>query len=237
MSTLPGSLWWAFLSAGLALTIILLALAAALILNQRRFVALHRRHAEGLLKAQEEERAWVAREVHDDVLQRIAVLLQEVDKAGDIGSTARRKALRAEIQDLSVVLEGILASLGRLTADLTRSSGIQIGFEGEIEEPGGLTPEQRLVAYRVVQEALNNLIRHSGAAAGLVRAKANGGDFIVEIEDQGRGFVQDAAQTGHGLGLISMGERAHAVGGGVTIRSQPGSGTVVRLRLPAATAS
>ena len=59
----------------------------------------------------------------------------------------------------------------------------------------------------------------------------------MEIEDQGRGFVQDAAQTGHGLGLISMGERAHAVGGGVTIRSHPGSGTVVRLRLPAATAS
>jgi signal transduction histidine kinase len=247
MSTLPPGVWWAFLTAGLALAVILLALGAALVIYQRRFVALHRRHAAGLLRAQEEERAWVARELHDDVLQRIAMVLHEVD-GGAAGSAPDRAApLRAELEDLAVVVrrvashlhpaflerEGLVPALRRLVADATERSGVTLEV---VEEPGTgpltVTPGQALVAYRIAQEAVANLVRHSGATAGEMRVRGEKDAFEMEITDRGHGFAPEQRwKTGH-LGLISMTERAQAAGGRLTVTSQPGEGTTVHLRLP-----
>lgn len=247
MSALPPSVWWAFLSAGLALCVILLAFAAALVINQRRFVALHRNHAERLLRAQEEERAWVAREVHDDALQRIAMLVHELDSWGGAGALSTQVgALRSELEDLSVVLrrlayrlhpshieqEGIVPALRRLVADLRRSSGVQLEVREDVAAPCELSGERTLVAYRVAQEALSNLVRHAGVGAGHVRIRTDDRVFALEVADEGRGFVVDSRQSAGGLGLISMAERARAAGGSLTVLSQPGEGTVVRLRLP-----
>ena len=79
MSAGSNAVLYAFLSAGAALIVILVGLGIVLVGYQRRFVAMHRAHAEGLLKAQETERAWVAREVHDDALQRIMLLQHALD--------------------------------------------------------------------------------------------------------------------------------------------------------------
>lgn len=247
MSTLPPAVWWAFLTAGLALAVILLALGAALLVYQRRFVALHRRHAAGLLKAHEEERAWVARELHDDVLQRIAMVLHELD--GDAGASGRARTapLRAELEDLALVVrrvanrlhpalverEGLVPALRRLATELSEKSGVALAVEDQ-RAAGAPAPAsgQALVAYRIVQEALGNLVRHAGAAAGTVRVRARGDVLELEIADGGRGFdVEDGRAPGH-LGLISMDERARAAGGTLTVSSRPGAGTVVRLRLP-----
>jgi signal transduction histidine kinase len=247
MSTLPTGVWWAFLTAGLALAVILLALGAALVIYQRRFVALHRRHAAGLLRAQEEERAWVARELHDDVLQRIAVVLHEVDGVRPGAAGARAASLRAELEDLAHVVrrvanhlhpaflerEGLVPALRSLAAEMTERSGVALQV---VEEPGTVplsaTPDQALVAFRVAQEAVANLVRHSGASAGEVHVRAGPDSFELEITDRGHGFAPEQRwKTGH-LGLISMAERAEAAGGRLTVTSLPGDGTVVRLRLP-----
>ena len=247
MSTIPPGVWWAFLTAGLALAVILLALGAALVIYQRRFVALHRRHAAGLLKAQEEERAWVARELHDDVLQRIAMALHELDGDATDAVRSRVAPVRTELEDLALVVrrvanhlhpafverEGLVPALRRLAADLSERSGIALEVHEEMGN-GLLTPApgQALVAYRIAQEALSNLLRHSAATAGAVRVRAGTETFELEVTDRGRGFtVEESWKTGH-LGLISMGERARAAGGRLAVTSQPDAGTVIRLRLP-----
>jgi signal transduction histidine kinase len=227
--------------------VILLALGAALVIYQRRFVALHRRHAAGLLKAQEEERAWVARELHDDVLQRIAMALHELDGDAPEAERTRVAPVRAELEDLALVVrrvasrlhpafverEGLVPALRRLATDLAERSGVSLTVT-EDAAPGIPPPDpgQALVAYRVAQEALANLVRHSGAGAGAVRVRGNGDAFELVIVDQGRGFAPaDGVKPGH-LGLISMAERARAAGGRLTVTSQPDEGTTVRLRLP-----
>lgn len=247
MPALPSGVWWAFLTAGLALAVILLAFGAALVIYQRRFVALHRRHAAGLLRAQEEERAWVARELHDDVLQRIAVLLHEVDRRAAGRGSEPASPLRVELEDLALVVrrvanhlhpafldrEGLVPALQHLAADTTARSGVTLSV---VEQPGAAPlsaePDQALVAYRIAQEAVANLVRHSGAAAGEVLVRWGAGELELQVTDRGRGFAPDQRwKVGH-LGLISMSERARAAGGRLTVTSQPGDGTVVQLWLP-----
>jgi signal transduction histidine kinase len=240
---LPSSVVWAFLSAGAALGVIVLAFGAALVLYQRRIVALHRAHAAGLLRAQEEERAWVAREVHDDALQRIAILLHELDGAAP---APRADALRAELEDLSGMLrrlayrlhpaflerEGLVPALRRLAADLERATGLRAEVIARDGAPRAVAPAQALVAYRVAQEALNNVVRHAGVAACSVTVATSGDALQLAVADEGRGFAVADRQGAGGLGMISMTERARAAGGHLTIDSQPGGGTTVRLRLP-----
>src|SRR5512143_283749 len=216
MSALPPGVWWAFLTAGLALAVILLALGAALVIYQRRFVALHRQHAAGLLRAQEEERAWVARELHDDVLQRIAVVLYEVDRRATGGASARPAPPRTELEDLAMVVrrvanhlhpaflerEGLLPALQQLAAEVRDRSGVVLAV---IEEPGNsplnATTDQALVAYRIAQEAIANLVRHSGATAGEVRLRAATDAFELEIRDRGRGIAPEQRWKAGHLGL------------------------------------
>ena len=223
---------------------ILFALGAALVISQRRFVALHRGHAERLLQAQEEERAWVAREVHDDALQRLAMLLHELD--GGAPSGARNGTLRAEIEDLAVVLrrlanrlhpsflerEGLVPALRRLTDELSRKSGVHLEVLDELGRAPALTREQALAAYRIAQEALGNVIRHAEARQAIVRVRADGAALEVAIEDDGRGFAPGTRSAAGGLGLLSMAERARAEGARLAVASRVGAGTVVRLRVP-----
>jgi signal transduction histidine kinase len=130
--------------AALTLVVILTAFAAALIIYQRRFLHMHRAFADNLLAAHEEERAWVAREVHDDALQRVAMLVHELDEwpaaTRTNGSADRVAALREEIEDLGVMLRrvahrmhpalidhaGLVPALQSLAVDVSRSSGVRV---------------------------------------------------------------------------------------------------------------
>jgi signal transduction histidine kinase len=242
---------WAFLSASLALVVILVALGIALVIYQRRFVAMHRTYADGLLAAQETERAWVAREVHDDALQRIMILLHELDAlavlaAGSLGLTERIEAFRAELEDLSAALrqmayrlhpsfheqEGLVPMLERLASEIEHSAGLRIDVRAPEQAPPPLTAEQSLVVYRVAQEALNNVLRHSGSTWALVAVQTEDHTLDLRVEDYGTGF-DTARPPREGLGLISMTERARAAGGILSVESHPGGGTRVHLRLPA----
>jgi two-component system sensor histidine kinase UhpB len=243
-----GTIVWIFVSAGLALAIILLSLGAALAIYQKRFLAMHRSYADGLLNAQEQERAAVAREVHDDALQRILILMQDLDEWSAQPEQAapvpqRVSALRADLEDLSAVLrrmayrlhpsfhqeEGIVAMLGQLAAEVDRG-GIKVEVRDRLGEQPTLTADQSLAVYRIAQEALSNVLRHAGPTRAVIEVAAEDHALELMVEDYGAGF--DTARPREGLGLTSMAERARVLGGALSVESHPGGGTRVRLRLP-----
>jgi signal transduction histidine kinase len=95
-----------------------------------------------------------------------------------------------------------------------------------------LDDDGKLVLYRVVQEALSNVVRHSGAEMVSVAVQAEGNEVVVLVEDDGGGFDSNSVGDGAGLGLLGMNERAVSAGGSVRVESSPGGGTRVRLRIP-----
>jgi signal transduction histidine kinase len=95
-----------------------------------------------------------------------------------------------------------------------------------------LNEDGKLILYRVVQEALTNVVRHSGAAMVNVAVRAEGSEVVAVVEDDGEGFDGSRVDNGAGLGLLGMKERAASVGGSVRVESTPGDGTRVRLSIP-----
>jgi signal transduction histidine kinase len=248
-TSIPG-IAWAFIGACLALLVILFTLGAGLVIYQRRFVRMHREYADGLIIAQENERAWVAREIHDDTLQRILVLMHEVDSWTNgttpvVPLSSRVEALRSELEDLSASLRqmayrlhpsfhsegGLMPMLERLAGDLSESTGLNIQVRAGEPPPPELDDEQSLVVYRIAQEALANVVRHAGGDQAILEVSGVNHSIQVRVTDNGAGF--DAANPPRrGLGLISMMERARSAGGMLSLESQPGGGTRVQLKLP-----
>lgn len=240
------TLSWGYLSAAAALVAILVAFGVAMLATNRSFMRLHRTYADGLVQAQEQERAWVAAEIHDDALQRIMLLLHELDGLqAEIPATAGRlAAVREELEDLSQSLRqmayrlhpsivrqaGLLPALEQLAVDVTRTSPVRIEVRGEVP-PAMVSEEQALVAYRIAQEAISNVVRHAGSATASVRVAVRDGAIELEIADRGRGFNVDRRRSG-GLGLIAMVERARGAGGAAEIASVPGAGTTIHARVP-----
>jgi signal transduction histidine kinase len=249
--------WWVFLSAALAFSIILVAFAAALVLSQRRFIALHRQYAEGLLETQEQERSWVAREVHDDALQRIALLVHELQGVhtsldGERGEEAGRvDAVREEVEDLGVMLRrlahrlhptvieqaGLVPALRDLATDVARASGVAIAVSELADMPYQLDPERSLHLFRIAQEAARNIVTHSGVRAASVTVRVHQGELTLTVEDDGRGFAPAESDHGRGLGIISMRERARLARGRLDLLAAPGRGTRVVVQVPLAARS
>ena len=240
--------------AALTLAVILTAFAAALIIYQRRFLQMHRTFADNLLAAHEEERAWVAREVHDDALQRVAMLVHELDEwptppAASNGTSDRIGALREEIEDLGVMLRrvahrmhpalidhaGLVPALHALAVDVSRSSGVRVDVKDDSTGDGASSPpstEHALLIYRIAQEALRNVVKHAGVSQCHMYVAVSPASIELRIIDQGKGFVADDSARGRGLGLISMAERARLADGRLEVISHPGAGTGVRALIP-----
>ncbi|HEU5218543.1 MAG TPA: ATP-binding protein [Gemmatimonadales bacterium] len=247
----PSSLLWTFVAGILAVAILLSALGAALVIYQQRYVRMHRNYAQRLLQAQEEERAWVAREVHDDALQRIALMQRDFASVKDIppelsaAQAHRVSAVQGEMDDLIVVLRGLAH---RLHPALIEKGGLKVALEGlagEIERTYGLTIERRLpervapleparalAIYRIAQEALRNVATHSGAKHASLALTQDAAATELAVHDNGAGFDARSRRPSDGLGLIGMRERAHLAGGTVAVISRPSQGTMVRATFP-----
>jgi signal transduction histidine kinase len=199
-----------------------------------------------LLHAQETERAHIARELHDDISQQLAILsndlqrLRSADAPGVPDLTARSlanvDAVARSVRDLSrrlypatLRLIGLTAALRGLQLELSRE-GVDIDLKCE-NVPSSLPPDVTLCVYRVVQEALQNVRKHARARHVSVRLTRGQARLALTIEDDGDGFDVDAA-LGTGLGLISMHERLEALGGHLAIHSGPGSGTRIEVTVP-----
>lgn len=211
----------------------------------RRLEAERRRAGSAALRAQEEERARVARDLHDEVNQSLTGLLLRLEAAREAAPPELEGEL-AETKALANQAMGELLSLARqLRPTALDDLGLAAAIEGQVGRLGGeiatnfdvrgdfsdLGDDAQLVVYRVAQEALSNAARHSGARRVEVRLRRNdGGGVVLEVSDDGRGFAFDESQRG--LGIAGMRERALLIGADLSIESRPGAGTTVRLTVP-----
>jgi len=247
----PTTLLWTYVAGILAVAIVLAAFGAALVIYQQRYVKMHRSYAQRLLQAQEEERAWVAREVHDDALQHIALIQRDVTSVRGMqpALTAeqehRVRSVQSEMEDLSVKLRslahrlhpaliekgGLRAALEGLCGDIERTYPIVVECRLP-ERVAPLEPQRALAIYRIAQEALRNVAIHSGAMAATLELSQDAAKTELAVTDTGIGFDARGRRPSDGLGLIGMRERAHLAAGTVTVTSRPGQGTVVRASFP-----
>ena len=200
-----------------------------------------------VVRAQEQERRRLARDLHDEVNQaltaillRLEALAQDLPPA-DAQAVAELKGLVDQAMEELLSLgrqlrpsalddHGLLPALSAQVKRFARHTGVDatVVTDGQWE---GLDEDKQATIYRVGQEALSNVIQHANASRVEVRLAAQNGGAALIVEDDGEGF--DASGTDHGgLGLGGMTERARLVGGELDIRSAPGAGTTVRLTIP-----
>jgi signal transduction histidine kinase len=202
-----------------------------------------------LLNAQERERSRIARELHDDISQQLAVLkidlkLLSRTVQGHVEGVAADAVKRAEdiatsVHDLShrlhparLRLMGLVEALEGLQSELSQPD-VTVTFTHE-NVPSPLPPDLTLCLFRIAQEALQNALKYSKARNVSVDVRAGFDGITLTIVDDGVGFDVDA-MWGSGLGLISVDERVEAIGGTFEIRSGPGAGTRLEVKVPAAT--
>lgn len=204
-----------------------------------------------LTRAQEAERGRLARELHDDTVQRLIALgqgVERVQRAMDRDSAValeRLKALRAEIttmvQSVRVVIGDLrppaLEELGLLPAVellIKRSADEQPQVVVEVHgDERRLDPQSELAVFRIIQEAWSNIRRHAQASHATLCFSYGPGALDVEIADDGRGFTPTRAATQRGsFGLLSMQERATLGGGTLSVESAPGQGTRLQIHMP-----
>lgn len=193
-----------------------------------------------LLRAQEDERRRIARELHDEAGQALTAVKIELDLDGHRDAGEKVGRALAQVRDLSNLLRpsalddlGLSAALRALVADVSERSRIRVDLD---IQTGGRTfpPEIEVVLYRVVQEALTNIVRH--AKATWVRAQlANRGlDVLLTVEDDGQGLMADVEPK---LGWLGMQERVTAAGGTLTIGAAERQGVRLTARIPLESAS
>jgi signal transduction histidine kinase len=230
---------------GVALLLQSLAITSLLLERRRRRSAEGRlRHLSGrLITAQEEERSRIARDLHDDASQRLALLAIELDQlqAQSLADSAR--ALSADLHRMAHQLHpaildqlGLLPAARRFAGELAARHGVTVEISSDAW-PETLPRDAALVLYRVMQEALQNAVKHSGAAKVEVAFSGRGPELTLRVADQGRGFAPELIEAAYGLGLAGMRERLRLVGGGLRIQSAPQGGTIAEAWLPAAGAA
>ena len=201
-----------------------------------------------LLAAQDDERTRIARELHDDLSQRLAILsinlsrllhephasemrprIQELRNiVGDLASDVRHFSHRLHPARLQYL--GIVKAAAELCGEVAAQNDVHVSFHAE-SAPEAISQRISLCLYRVLQEALQNVVKHSGATKIDVALRGSGDEIELTVQDGGAGFRVGAAE-GFSLGLTSMKERMAAVGGQLSIQSTPRHGTTVRARVP-----
>ena len=208
-----------------------------------------------LIEAQEKERSRIARDLHDDICQRLALLSMELEQAnrtlnGSSAATNERleeiqqhcSEIAGDVQALSHQLHsskldylGIVAAIRAFCKEYAKQHQVSIKFTDE-DVPKHLPKDVSLCLFRVAQESLHNAVKYSGVAQFAVTLKMVASEIQLEVSDNGAGFDVEEAK-GNGLGLVSMQERVHFVHGEIFVESEPGKGTRIIVRIPAADAS
>lgn len=201
-----------------------------------------------LVKAQEDERRAISRELHDEVGQSLSALLMEL---GNLAAVAPRnlEPLQRHLESIRRLAEssvhvarnmslllrpsmlddfGLVPALEWQAREVSKRTGMAVGVEaGEISD--NLPDDHNTCVYRVVQEALHNCARHAQARSVRIRVHQTAGRILLSIQDDGKGF--DARRV-RGLGLVGMEERVQHLGGTFQVRSEPGHGTELEVELP-----
>jgi len=226
-------------------------LLQSVVRSEKRFRTL----AKSVWHVQEEERRRLARELHDGIGQTLTALANQLQRIYDDALDAGNLGLKHRLDDALDITRGALhdtrelsrllrptllddlgldAALAWLARTLSERTGLAITFNSELDEQR-LHPDVETLLFRITQEALTNVIRHSAAKTARVQIRHTPMLLILRVEDDGRGF--DAAKLTHAernassSGLRGMRDRAELFGGRVEIRSAPAQGTVVQLTL------
>ncbi len=201
---------------------------------------------------EEDDRRRVARELHDDIGQRLALLADDADrlrhelKLSDEGNRLRLDKLVDQARELAedlrrvshalhpAILEdlGLVPAIRSLADDFSDRTGLPVQLD-HFNIPRDLPVEPAIALYRITQEALRNIAKHAGDTAVKINIKSSQGEIALTISDIGHGF--DMSTTQAGLGLTSMRERAEQTGGSLKIVSAPNKGTSVAARVPVGT--
>jgi PAS domain S-box-containing protein len=204
-----------------------------------------------LIEAHEEERTWIARELHDDIAQRIALIGIElerlddqtprslVDMHKDLTLVCQRVSdLGQDVQALSHRLHsskleylGLVSAAKSFCQELSEQRNVRIEFKYS-DIPGSIPKEISLCLFRVLQEALQNAAKHSAGRKFAVELQGSNEELSLRVSDSGVGFDWQDVMNRRGLGLISMRERLRLVDGDLSIQSAPGRGTIVLARVP-----
>ncbi|MGA8490665.1 MAG: MASE1 domain-containing protein [Terriglobales bacterium] len=208
-----------------------------------------------LIEAQEKERKRIGRDLHDDIGQRLALLAVELEQLHR--EPPNLPQVRYRIGELHKQTSGIAADIQSLSHELHSSKlqylGIAVAMRGFCREFGeqqkvevdfktqdlanNLSPDISLCLFRVLQEALHNSAKHSGARHFEVRLWGTPDEIRLTVSDSGVGFDREAARRGSGLGLISMEERLKLLNGSLAVETQPEKGTAVHARVPLSSGS
>jgi PAS domain S-box-containing protein len=204
-----------------------------------------------LVEAQEQERARIARELHDDIGQRLALLSIDLTQlhenrpdfpyevANRIEELRQRTAgISADVHSLSHELHssgleylGVVAGIKSWCREFGERQGMRIDFRSS-GVPSSVSSEIALCLFRVLQEALHNVSKHSGVRRSEVQLRGESGEIHLIVSDLGKGFDVAAGAESRGLGLTSMQERIRLVNGVITIESKPMRGTTIHVRVP-----
>ncbi|MGD0578223.1 MAG: histidine kinase [Bryobacteraceae bacterium] len=201
-----------------------------------------------LVEAQEQERRAISRELHDEVGQSLSALLMDVGNAAAVTPpdarelTERHASIRAlaeqslrVIRNMALLLRpsmlddlGLAPALEWQAREISRRAGIEVQVDAD-ECPDDLPEAVRTCVYRVVQEALNNCLRHASATRAEILLRRDGARLLILVRDNGHGFDP---RTRRGAGLIGMEERVRILNGTLRVESSPGHGSIVQAELP-----
>jgi len=203
-----------------------------------------------LIEAQEQERTRIARELHDDIGQRLALLTIELnqlhmnqalpaevrDSLEQLGKHSAEiasdtQSLSHELHSAKLEYLGIRAAMKGLCREFSEKQHVEIDFAYN-DVPDSLPSDISLCLFRVLQEALSNSAKHSGANSFVVRLWGAPNEICLSVRDSGAGFDSEAVKESHGIGLISMEERLSIVNGTLYIDSHPNIGTTIYARVP-----
>jgi signal transduction histidine kinase len=256
VSLLQGPPWWNWRRTAALIAVLIAVLAGSLL----RILVMNRRFARqqaarlaftrGMLESQESERRRIAASLHDSLGQDLLVIRNQTHLA--IQSAAIEPALRQRLEEISGTTLQAINEVREITHNLrpyqldrlglsqairaiTRkvSENCPVEFACHVDEIDGVFDhESEIHIYRIVQEGINNVLKHSGATEATVVVKTANGHLSISIRDNGRGFVSNGAETGGGFGLSGIRERAGIMGGSAKIDSSPDQGVNLLVQLP-----
>jgi PAS domain S-box-containing protein len=199
-----------------------------------------------LIESQEQERARIGRELHDDINQRLAMLSIEAAQLLETPSEIENRVqeFRKRISEISTDVQGlshdlhsskleylgVVAGIKSWCKEFGERQRVEIDFSNDVHS--ALPFEIGLSLFRVLQEALHNATKHSGVKRIELQVREDSGEIHLIIRDSGKGFDVEAALQGKGLGLTSMRERVRLVNGTISIESKPMGGTIIHVRVP-----
>jgi PAS domain S-box-containing protein len=199
-----------------------------------------------LIEAQEQERTRIGRELHDDVNQRLAMLATELEQLrnnpSEVENRVRKllhetneisndvEALSHELHSSKLEYLGVVAGIRSWCTEFGERQNIEIDFRSDVTIV--LPFEIGVCLFRVLQEALHNIVKHSGVKRVDVRLTEHSNQIHLRVSDSGKGFDLESTMQGKGLGLTSMRERVRLVNGTIAIESKPMGGTTIEVRVP-----